>query len=79
MGIIGSSFEKLEGWMGSFTIEVFASTLKKEWIDQALKKTGRETQRERKLPAVFIVWLSIAMGFYRNLSIQNRVFSFPSG
>ena len=71
MGIIGSSFEKLEGWMGSFTIEVFASTLKKEWIDQALEKTGRATQRERKLTAVFTVWLAIAMGFYRNLSIQN--------
>lgn len=71
MGIIGSSFEKLEGWMGSFTIEVFASTLKTEWIDQALEKTGRETQRERKLTAVLTVWLAIAMGFYRNLSIPN--------
>lgn len=71
MGIIGSSFEKLEGWMGSFTIEVFASILKTEWIDQALEKTGRETQRERKLTAVFTVWLAIALGFYRNLSIQN--------
>lgn len=71
MGIIGSSFEKLEGWMGSFTIEVFASILKMEWIDKALEKTGRETQRERKLTAVLTVWLAIAMGFYRNLSIPN--------
>lgn len=71
MGFIGSSFEKLEGWMGSFTLEVFASTLKKEWIDQALEKTGRATQRERKLTGAFVVWLAIAMGFYRNLSIQN--------
>lgn len=71
MGYIGSSFQKLEGWMESFTIEVFASTLQKEWIDQALEKTGRETLRERKLTAVLIVWLAIAMGFYRNLSIQN--------
>jgi len=71
MGFIGSSFQKLEGWLESFTIEVFASTLRKEWIDQALEKTGRETVRERKLTAVFIVWLAIAMGFYRNLSIQN--------
>jgi hypothetical protein len=73
MGIIGSSFQKLEGWMGSFTFEVFASILKKEWIDQALEKTGRATQRERKLTGVFTVWLAIAMGFYRNLSIQNVV------
>jgi len=71
MGIIGSSFQKLEGWMGSFTLEVFASILKKEWIDQALETTGRQTQRERKLTAIFTVWLVIALGFYRNLSIQN--------
>lgn len=73
MGIIGSSFEKLEGWMGSFTIEVFASVLKKEWIDQALEMTGRETQRERKLTAVLTVWLAIALGLYRNLSIPNTL------
>jgi len=38
---------------------------------EALEATGRQTQRERKLPAPFTVWLVIAMAFYRNLSIQN--------
>lgn len=71
MGIIGSAFRKLEGWIGSFSIEVFASILKPEWIDDALRATQRETQRERKLTSSFTVWLLIAMGFYRNLSIQN--------
>lgn len=71
MGIIGSSFEKLEGWLSSFTIEVFASIFKKEWIDQALEKTGRQSRRERKLTAGLTVWLAIALGFYRNLSIPN--------
>lgn len=71
MGFIGTCFQKLEGWLGSFTIEVFAPILKNEWIQEALETTGRQTERERKLPAAFTVWLVIAMGFYRNLSIRN--------
>lgn len=71
MGFIGSAFQKLDGWMGSFTLEVFASVLKPKWITEALETTGRQTQRERKMPAPFTVWLVIAMAFYRNLSIKN--------
>lgn len=71
MGYIGSAFQKLEGWMGSFAIEVFASILKPEWIDEVVRSMGRHTKRERKLSAPFTMWLVIAMGFYRNLSIQN--------
>jgi hypothetical protein len=71
MHIIGSCFQKLEGWIGSFGIEAFASVLQPKWISDVLETTSRQTLRERKLPAPFIVWLVIAMGFYRNLSIQN--------
>lgn len=70
---IGSCFEKLDGALGSFTVEVFGSILKKEWIEEALKAAGRETIRDRKLPAHFTVWLMVSMGFYRNLSIANIV------
>jgi len=71
MHFIGSCFQKLEGWIGSFGIEVFASILEPRWIEGVLEATGRQTRRERKLPAAFTVWLVIAMGFYRNLSIPN--------
>jgi hypothetical protein len=71
MPIIGSCFQKLEGWIGSFGIEAFASVLQPKWIADVLEASGRPTQRERKLPAPFTVWLVVAMGFYRNLSIQN--------
>lgn len=71
MGSIGSAFRKLDGWIGSFAIEVFASSLNPKWITEVLEAAGRQTQRERKLPAPFTVWLVIAMAFYRNLSIQN--------
>lgn len=73
MGFIGSSFHKLEGWIESFAMEVFASVLKPEWIDEVLRTMDRHTERERKLTAPFTVWLVIAMGFYRNLSIQNVI------
>ena len=71
MGIIGRSFEKLDGWLGNFCLEVFASVLTPEWIDEALERTGRETKRERKLTASLSVWLLIGMGLFRKLSIQN--------
>lgn len=71
MGSIGSSFQKLEGWIESFTVEVFASVVNPKWIPEALEASGRQTQRERKLPASFTVWLVMAMAFYRNLSIKN--------
>lgn len=71
MNFIGSSFEKLEGWVDSFAMEVFASVLEVKWIDEALSECGHQTQRVRKLPANFVVWMSVALGFYRTLSIKN--------
>lgn len=71
MGSIGSAFQKLEGWIESFTVEVFASVLNPKWITDVLEASGRQSQRMRKLPAPFTVWLVIAMAFYRNLSINN--------
>lgn len=57
--------------MGCFTVEVFGSILKREWIDEALQASQRGTQRERKLPAPLTLWLAIGMALYRNLSIKN--------
>jgi hypothetical protein len=71
MGYIGSCFQQLEGWIGSFSVEVFSGILRPEWIGAALKETGRETTRERKLTAPFTLWLVVGMGLYRSLSIQN--------
>lgn len=71
MGIIGKSFEELERWLGEFSLEVFASVLTPDWIEEALEATGRQTKRERKLPAPLTVWLVIGMGLFRSRSIQN--------
>lgn len=71
MGIIGTSFPKLESWLHSFSIELFADVLKPAWIKEALADHGRESLRIRKLPAGLILWLTIALGLYRTLSIPN--------
>lgn len=71
MPIIGSCFQKLEGWVGSFSIETFASVLQPKWIEEVLDATGRQSRRERKLPAAFTMWVVIGLGFYRQLSINN--------
>lgn len=73
MGLIDTCFQKVEGCLASFSIKTFASILQPRWIDEVLQATGRQTMRERKLTAPFVVWLTIAMGLFRNLSIQNVV------
>jgi hypothetical protein len=70
---IGTCFQKLDLWLSSFSLEVSSSILTKDWVGEALKSTGRESQRRRKLTAGFTVWLVIAIGFYRSLSIKNVV------
>ena len=71
MSDVGSWFRKLDGWLGSFSIEAFASILQPAWIQEALEATGRQTRRVRKLTAPLTVWLVVAMGLFRTLSIKN--------
>lgn len=71
MGFIDSSFPKLETWLRSFSIELFADILKPARIDDVLKAHQRQSVRVRKLPSGLVVWLSIALGLYRSLSIPN--------
>jgi hypothetical protein len=73
MSFIGRSIPKLESWFESFSIEVFASILKPEWIQGVLEATDRLGKRERKLTAPFTLWLVVGMCLYRNLSIQNVI------
>jgi hypothetical protein len=71
VGFIGTSFPKLESWLRSFSIELFADVLKPAWIEAALKDHQRQSLRIRKLPAGLVVWLCVALGLYRTLSIPN--------
>lgn len=67
MEIIGSSLRQLQ----HFSLEVLAGILKPEWIQEAAGAATQPTQRDRKLPAPFMVWLLVSMGLYRSLAIQN--------
>lgn len=52
---------------------LFADTLDPEWIERALRATGKASVRRRKLPAEYVVWLVIGMGLFRDRSIQEVV------
>ncbi len=71
MRTISSSFQKIEGWLESFKLEVFGNVLKEEWIGEALRVTRRAGERERSLPPPVTLWLVVAMALYRKLSIRN--------
>jgi hypothetical protein len=49
----------------------FGSALNVEWIDEALEKTGTVSVRRRRLSARLVVWLVIAMAFFRDCSIRT--------
>jgi hypothetical protein len=67
MEYIGSSVHRLQ----HFSIEVLSGILRPEWIREAAEASTQPTQRDRKLPSPFMVWLLVSMGLYRSLSIQN--------
>jgi hypothetical protein len=57
----------------SASFEVFADSLDRHWIEQALAATGTATVRRRKLPAEQVVWIVIGMALFRDRSIQEVV------
>jgi len=52
---------------------LFAQSLDRAWIEQALTTTGTATIRRRKLPAEYVVWLVIGMAMLRDRSIAEVV------
>jgi hypothetical protein len=71
MSYIGRQFAQLERSLEKFSIEALSKHLEPSLIEWALNSTGRRSQRVRKLPAWFMVWLVISLALFRRLSIQN--------
>lgn len=71
MSHIGSDLGNLEKYVGEFSIEALSGQLDPRWIPEILQETGAGSKRVRKLPADFVVWLTISMGLFRRLSIPN--------
>jgi len=55
------------------SFEVFGRAIDAQWVEQALAATGSATVRRRKLPAEQVLWVVIAMGLFRDRSIQEGV------
>lgn len=54
-------------------ISRFVASLCPEWIDQALRLSGKASIRRRKLPADKAIWLVIGTALYANMSISRVV------
>lgn len=67
---IGKPAAWLEGKQ-DFVLEALAKAIPPERIRQVLRDTGRESRRERRLPAVWTVYFTIMMGLYRRISYVN--------
>jgi hypothetical protein len=63
--------KQLEFEKNAFVVEAIAKELKPEWVQETLRECGRESLRERLLPASFIVWFVILLGLFRRISYAN--------
>jgi len=71
MDVIGDEGSGLERHGGHFTVESLAKELRQEWVEEALSQAGRESVRERLLPATLTMWLVVLMGLHRRTSYVN--------
>ena len=55
----------------AFVVEAIAKEIKPEWVQETLHECGRESIRQRLLPASFIVWFVILLGLFRRISYAN--------
>lgn len=58
-------------WVDSVVIETLSECVGPGTVRQVLAATGKASQRIRRLPAVTIVWLILAMAIYRHLDIPS--------
>ena len=71
MAWIGRIVGFLEGEDKDFVVEALAKVLRPEWIQEAVRDSGRESVRVRSLPADFMVWFVILLGLFRRVSYAN--------
>ncbi|MHC4199905.1 MAG: IS4 family transposase [Planctomycetota bacterium] len=68
---IGDVASGLEKRGVRFAVESLAKQVRQEWVEDALRTTGRESIRVRLLPATLTMWLVILMGLFRRTSYVN--------
>ena len=62
-GIVG------QRWSDSVVLEALSPFVGPTMLREVLVKTGKDSQRIRRLPAMAVVWLIIAMALYRRVDI----------
>ena len=65
------SGKQLELEKNASVVEAIAKEIKAEWVQETLHECGRESIRQRLLPASFIVWFVILLGLFRRISYAN--------
>jgi len=63
--------QQLELEKNAFVVEAIAKEFKPEWVQETLHECGRESLRQRLLPASFVVWFVILLGLFRRISYVN--------
>jgi hypothetical protein len=71
MSIIGAEAGKVQSPSLNFTIEAISTQIEPAWIQDALKQSGKESKRVRKLPSDLVIQLLVAMGLKPQASIMN--------
>jgi hypothetical protein len=71
MSSIGDFCAELKSDDGNFVVEALAKELHPDWVREALRETGKESIRERLLPATFTLWFVILLGLFRRVSYVN--------
>lgn len=67
---IGKTSGRLEGKQ-DFVVEALAQALRPEWIRQALRGSGRESIRRRRLPAELTMYCMVLLCLHRRVSYVN--------
>ena len=70
---LGPALRQVAEGRAEASFALFAQSLNPEWIERALRATGKASVRRRKLPAEYVVWLVIGMGLLRDRSIAEVV------
>lgn len=68
---IGQNVSMLEVEPSEFAVEALGKELRAEWIEEALRVTGRNSIRRRLLPARFVLWFVVLLGVHRRVSYAN--------
>ena len=71
MCIIGMEARKVQSSSLNFTIEAISTQIQPAWIKDALKQSGKDSKRVRKLPADLVIQLLVAMALKPHASIMN--------